>query len=98
MRDKSRNAKPCTFLDFCAFGSFQVATLGQPFWQSIGVVKAAMQGDQPNPVCKMWSATLASSRTWTTLTIGAATLGTMPSPAHLEDTEEGTESLQIVPR
>ena len=80
MKDKSRNAKPCIFLYFCAFGPFQVATLGQPFWQLIGVVKPAMRGDQPNPVCKVWSATLAIDCTWTTLTIGAAILGTMPSP------------------
>ena len=49
-------------------------------WQLVGVVKPAMQGDQPNPVCKVWPATLATDCTWTTLTIGAATLGTMPSP------------------
>ena len=67
------------------FGFLRIWTLSSgdswpAIWQLVGVVKPAMQGDQPNPVCKVWPATLATDCTWTTLTIGAATLGTMPSP------------------
>ena len=36
------NPTVCIFLDFCAFGPFQVAILGQPFWQLVALVELAM--------------------------------------------------------